>query len=406
MNLKYKKTLRACYLGYITQAITVNLSTLFFVIFRNDFGITYSEIANIILFTFVVQIVVDGIMVKLIYKIGYRAAAISAHIFAASGLLMLGILPFVISNYIGILISVFFYSVGGGIIEVVISPIVDSLPNDGKGSGMCMLHSFYSWGQVMVMLFTTIGLKLIGSSHWFVLPILWAILPIFNIIYFSKALLPKIDSDEGKAQKKTLFSSPVVYLAVLLMICAGAAEMSMSQWASLFAEQGLGVSKVTGDLLGPCLFALNMGIGRTIYGIFGEKLNISVGIISCSILTLACYLFTIFASLPIFSLLGCALCGFGVSLMWPGVLSMTSEALGNRAVPSLFAALALAGDVGCSTGPWISGIVSDKYAAVHPAAGNGANLRAGMFASSAFPLIMIIASFFMAHIIRKRKSKT
>ena len=400
MEPNYKNTRRACYLGYITQAVSINLATLFFVIFREDFGVTYSNLANLILFTFIVQITVDAAMIKLTHKIGYRTAAVSAHIFASAGLIMLGILPFIMDPYIGILISVFFYSVGGGLTEVVISPIIDSLPSDGKAAGMCLLHSFYSIGLLAVILLTTSGLKLIGVSKWFVLPILWSLIPMFNIFYFARVPLPIIDPETGNTPMRTYFRTPVMYLAMILMVCGGASEAAMSQWASLFAEQGLGVSKIVGDLLGPCLFAVTMGIGRIWYGISGGKINIRRTIPVFSTITLGCYLLTSLASLPIFSLLGCAACGFGISLMWPGILSMSSDAFGKLSSPALFAALALAGDVGCSLGPWITGTVSDAYAAAN--AGSGDALRMGILAAATFPAVMILASIVMNVILRKK----
>lgn len=409
MEQSYKSTRRACYLGYITQAVSINLATLFFAIFREDFGLSYTNIANLILFTFIVQITVDAVMMKLTCKIGYRNAAVCAHIFAATGLIMLGILPFVMKPYVGILISVFFYSVGGGITEVVISPIIDSLPSDVKAAGMCLLHSFYSIGLLAMILLTTSGLKLIGSSRWFLLPIFWSLVPIFNIFYFARVPLPSIDPESGNIPLRTYFRSPVMYLSVLLMICGGASESAMTQWASLFAEQGLGVSKIIGDIMGPCMFALTMGAGRIWYGICGGKINIRRVIPVFSAITLGCYLLAALSPYPFFSLLGCALCGFGISLMWPGILSMSSASFGSLTSPALFASLALAGDVGCSLGPWITGAVSDSYAAAKGIASTsssgGEALRVGILASAMFPTLMIIASCILNLILKRQREK-
>lgn len=404
MKKNYKITLYACYLGYITQAITVNLATLFFVIFRESFGISYTELGSIVLITFLIQIAVDASMVKLTYIIGYRVSAVLAHVFAVVGLILLGILPRIMSPFLGIIIAIFFYSIGGGMTEVIISPIVDSLPGDAKASGMCLLHSFYSWGQVAVVLITTIILKFIGSEHWYLIPPLWALLPLFNIFMFAKVPLVDISAEEKSSPLISHLRSPIALAAILLMICGGAAEQAMSQWASLFAETGLGVTKVVGDLLGPCLFALNMGIGRTIYGIHGEKINIKWALTVCSFFTVLCYALTVFAQSAVFSLIGCALCGLGVSLMWPGVLSMTSAECGSSTSPALFAFLALAGDVGCSLGPWITGKVSDVYITLGTNVDSGSAIRAGLLSATVFPAIMACVTTILLLHSKKKKS--
>ena len=401
MSNSYKRTLCACYLGYITQAITVNLATLFFVIFRESFGISYTELGSIVLITFVIQIAVDASMMKLTYVIGYRTSAVIAHIFSFLGLIMLGILPRIMSPYPGILISIFFYSVGGGMTEVIISPIVDSLPGDAKEAGMCLLHSFYSWGQVMVVLLTTVFLKLIGEEFWYIIPPIWALIPLFNIFQFLKVPLVDIPPDESGTRITSYLRTPLIYCAIVLMICGGASEMAMSQWASLFAETGLGVTKIVGDLLGPCLFAINMGIGRTVYGVWGKRINMKTALFTCSIFTVMCYMLTVFSNSAVLSLIGCSLCGLGVSLMWPGVLSMTSAEYGVMTSPSLFAVLALAGDIGCSLGPWITGKVSDIYLATNAGAVSGGAIRAGLLTASVFPALMAAVSLLLL-IGRKR----
>lgn len=399
MKKSYKSTLGACYLGYITQAITVNLATLFFVIFNTDFDVSYAKLGNLVLITFITQIIVDASMVKLTYVIGYRASAVAAHAVSAAGLIMLGILPYVMDAYTGIVISVIFYAIGGGMTEVVISPIVDSLPGDAKASGMCLLHSFYSWGQLFLVAVSTVALRIIGGGMWFMLPICWSAVPLFNMFFFMRVPLLPIPPEARGTHLSEYFKSPVMYISVLLMVCGGASEMAMSQWASLFAEEALGISKVVGDLLGPCLFALCMGTGRVLYGLFGHKINIKKALVGCSILTLLCYALTVFASLPIFSLAGCALCGFGVSLMWPGILSMTSAFFGDGSSPALFAFLALAGDVGCSLGPWLTGSISDLMIS-H---GTSAALRAGLASAAVFPTAMILLSVIMLFMKENKK---
>ena len=268
----FKSTVFACYRGYITQGIVNNLSPLFFVLFQNKFGISYSLISALILCNFVTQVITDMLSVKYVDRIGYRKSAVIAHALAFLGLVMQGTLPNVLpAPYVGLVLATIVNGVGGGLIEVIISPIVDSCPGDAKASAMSLLHSFYCWGQVGVVLITTLLLRLIGEDLWFIIPILWSLLPLYNLFRFLKVPLMPTVPEEEKTPLKTLFTSKIFLMALLLMLCAGASELAMSQWSSLFAERALGVTKVIGDLLGPCLFAVFMGIGRTIYGVWGEK---------------------------------------------------------------------------------------------------------------------------------------
>ena len=283
-------------------------------------------------------------MIKLTYKIGYRVSAVAAHVFSAIGLVLMGVLPQIMDPYGGILIAVTCYAIGGGMTEVLISPIAEACPTGNKEAQMSLLHSFYSWGLVAVVSVSTVILKLVGDSLWWIVPIVWAAVPLFNIFFFARVLLVPITKEAEGTPLSAYFKSPIMYVAILLMVCGGASEMAMSQWASLFAESGLGVTKVLGDLLGPCLFAVFMGLGRTLYGTVGQRLNIKKALILCGIMSTVCYLITVFVDAPFIALMGCALCGFGVSLMWPGVLSMISAEFGKMSSPALFAFLALAGD--------------------------------------------------------------
>ncbi len=389
---KYTSTLFACYLGYITQAIVVNLAPLFFVIFQNRFGVSYVDLANLVLLTFVVQIVTDALMIKITPIVGYRKCAVAAHVFSAIGLALLAFLPRIMDPYAGILISVVLYSIGGGLTEVVISPIVDALPGDAKASAMSLLHAFYSWGQVLVVVLSTVALALIGDDGWNWIPLGWALIPFFNLFNFMRVPIVEVSEEQKKSGIGTFLKSPIFIVALFMMICGGAAEQAMAQWASLFAERALGVSKVLGDLLGPCLFALCMGIGRTGYGIFGEKINIEKALIACGAVSVVCYLVTVFVTVPVLSLLGCAACGFGVSLMWPGVLSYTSQKYNYNAGPVMFSLLALGGDTGCSLGPWVTGVVSDLYLAANSGAAGAESqaIRYGLLAAIVFPVVMLI----------------
>ena len=405
----YRNTTFACYRGYITQAIINNLAPLLFIIFQTNYSISYEKLGQLVLFNFATQLVTDIWASKYADHYGYRKCMVAAHAFCAIGLVSLGLLPQIMpSPYLALVISVILYAIGGGLLEVIVSPIIEALPNDNKESSMSLLHSFYCWGQVAVVLFSTLLLWLIGRELWFILPILWALFPFYNLFKFLKVpLLPLVH--EGNAMKlKDLFSMPAFYLAMLLMICAGASELTMSQWSSIFAEKGLQIPKVVGDLLGPGLFAIFMGIGRTIYGYFGERLPLKASLFGSSLLCILTYLVTVFSPNAFLSLFACSLCGLSVALMWPGTFSL-SAARFPRGGTLMFGILAVCGDLGCSFGPWLAGKISDNVQnsgrTLSIWLSNGQNLeqsglRSGLLAAVIFP-ILIAASLL---IFRKRNT--
>jgi len=396
---QYKSTLQACYLGYITQAVVNNLAPLLFIIFQDSYHISYEMLGRLVLINFGTQIFADWVALHTIDRIGYRTSAVLAHALSATGLIALGILPMVMpSPYLGLTLAVMIYALGGGFIEVLISPIVDSLPGEAKSSAMSLLHSFYCWGQMGVVLITTLLLKLIGTELWFLLPVAWSILPLWNLFRFTKVpLLPPVPEHERIPLRK-LLKQPVFIVALLLMMSAGASELTMSQWSSLFAERGLQVPKVFGDLLGPCLFAVFMGIGRTIHGVLGHKMNLRGAMMATAALCILCYLITVFVPFPVFALLGCAFCGFSVSLMWPGTFSLVSETF-PKGGTAMFGLMAVFGDLGGSVGPWLAGFVSDavqrseKWVRIADSLSlqpEQLGLKAGLLIAVVFPILMLM----------------
>ncbi len=360
MKYTYKQTLWACYRGNITQAVIISLAPLLFVLFQEEFQISLSLISQLILINFLTQLLMDFVSVGLVSKIGYRASAVLAHALAVAGLWCLCVLPRLLpSPYLGLCIPVVIYAAGGGLLEVLVSPIVDSLPSEDKASSMSLLHAFYCWGQVGVILVTTLALRVVGDSHWPLLPLLWSLIPSYNLYTFLKVPLPPMAPEEKQMGVRQLLSAKTFLMALLLMLCAGACEQAMSQWSSLFAEKGLGVPKVLGDLFGPCLFAALMGVGRTIYGIWGARIPLKLSLAACAVLCVACYGATVLSQSPALSLLACGMTGFSVSLMWPGVCSLASARFPSGG-PVMFSLLALCGDIGCSFGPWLAGMVSDR----------------------------------------------
>jgi fucose permease len=397
----YRHTLHACYTGYITQAIVNNLAPLLFVIFQNQYGLSYEKVGRLILINFGVQLIADLLSVRYVDRIGYRRAACLAHLLCIGGLLLLAALPNLLPDpYPGLVVAVAVYALGGGLLEVLVSPIVNALPGEEKESAMSLLHSFYCWGQVGVVLLTTLLLRVIGPQLWPVLPVVWCLVPLFNFFRFRKVPLTPPLPEERLMTVRELFRSRFFVIALLLMLCAGASELTMSQWSSLFAQKALLLPKVFGDLLGPCLFAVLMGIGRTIYGVWGSRIRLKPALIFCGALCLLCYAVTVFSPWPLLALAGCAFCGFSVSLMWPGTFSLSAARFPTGGT-ALFGMLAVFGDLGGSMGPWLTGIVSDRaqaaYAKLAPALPFAAGLspsrfglKMGLLAAAVFPILLLI----------------
>ena len=379
----YKKTLRACYLGFITQAICANFAPLLFLTFHKNYQIPLGFIALIPVTFFFTQLVVDIFCAKFVDRIGYRASIVASEAFSALGLLCLAFLPDFFppeKAFTGVMISVILYAIGSGLIEVLCSPIVEACPFENKEKTMSLLHSFYCWGWLGVTLISTALFTLIGIRNWRIIACMWALIPIYNIYNFATCPIEKL-VDDGKGMKiLELFKTPIFYVAVILMMCSGASELSMAQWASAFVESGLGFSKTVCDLAGPCLFAVTMGISRVFYGKFGEKVELSKFMIGSGVLCLFCYILASLFKNPIIALIGCIMCGFSVGIMWPGTLSITSKKLPAGGT-AMFALLAMAGDLGGSIGPGTVGLISQK---------TGDNIQAGLFFGGIFPVILII----------------
>ena len=382
MKNKYQKTMIACYLGFITQAITANFAPLLFLTFHRTYQISLGKIAFISTAFFFTQLLIDLFCAKYVDKIGYRKSVVASEILSAAGLIGLAFLPSLLPDpYVGILISVIIYAMGSGLIEVLVSPIVEACPFDNKDSVMSLLHSFYCWGSVGVILLSTIFFAIFGIENWRILSCIWALIPLFNTFNFISCPIESLTEEGEGFSIRQLFHIPIFWIALILMVCAGASEISMAQWASAYVESALGISKNIGDIIGPCLFAIMMGISRFFYGKYGEKLDLMKFMISSGILCLICYLLAALAPLPFLNLVGCSLCGFSVGIMWPGTISIASKKipLGGTA---MFALLAMAGDLGGAVGPGIVGLVTQ--------AAND-NLKIGVLAGCVFPAVLVLS---------------
>lgn len=382
MNKGYRWTINACFIGYIIQAIVNNFVPLLFLTFQSSYGIPLSRITLLITVNFAVQLIVDLVSVSFVDRIGYRISMMIAHGMSTLGLVGLVILPRILSSACaGLLISVICYAVGGGLLEVLVSPVMESCPTDNKEKAMSMLHSFYCWGQVGVVLISTLFFRVFSIDRWWILALLWAIVPIANGILFARVPIAPLTPDGEKGMTvRELFGMREFWLLLMMMVCAGASELSVSQWASTFAEKGLGISKTLGDLTGPMFFALLMGCSRAFYGKYGEKVELDRFMTGSALLCVISYLCISLVPVPWIGLLGCGLCGLSVGIMWPGTFSKATASI-KRGGTAMFALLALGGDIGCSGGPTLVGFVSGAF---------GDDLRRGILAGMIFPAALLI----------------
>ena len=390
----YRKTLTACYLAFITQAICANFAPLLFLKFHTDYGISLGQIALIPTAFFLTQLLVDVLCARFVDSIGYRRSIVISEIAAGTGLAGLAFLPDLFADpFAGVMICVVIYAIGSGLIEVLASPIVEACPFENKDAVMSLLHSFYCWGSVGVILLSTLFFLLFGIEHWKWLACVWALIPLLNIYNFATCPIERLTEEGGGMKIRELFRLPIFWLSVLLMVCAGASELAMAQWASAFTESALGFSKAVGDLAGPCLFAVTMGISRVIYGKFGPKMDLKKFMIGSGITCLCCYLLASLSQNPLLSLIGCICCGFSVGIMWPGTISIASPRI-PRGGTALFAMLAMAGDLGGAFGPSLVGTVTQQA---------GDNLHSGMLAGCIFPFLLIAALLLLGRVAKSRK---
>ncbi len=389
----YKKTLTACYLGFVTQAISANFAPLIFLTFKEIYGISLEKIALIPFVFYFTQLLVDFAATKFADKIGYRTCVVASQLLSSLGLILMAILPEVVPvPFTGILISVVLYAIGSGLIEVLISPIVEACPFENKDGIMSLVHSFYCWGAMGVILGSTVFFALFGIDSWKLLTFIWALIPLYNTFNFINCPIER-PVEEGKSMSiRQLLGVPVFWLMIILMICAGASEATMTQWTSAFTESALGVSKTVGDLAGPCMFAMFMGISRMMYGKMSKKLDLTKTMLLCAMLCVFCYLMASLSDSSILGLAGCALCGLAVGIMWPGTISISSQKCPGGGT-AMFAFLALAGDLGAAVSPTMVGRFSETA---------GGNLKVGLFVATVFPIVLTLGLIFLN---RKVKSK-
>ncbi len=370
----------ACYLGFVTQSIAANFAPLLFLTFQSSYGISLDKIALIPVVFYLTQLLIDLGATKFADKIGYRVCVVASQVVSVAGLVMLAVLPELLPvPFLGLLIAVVFYAVGSGLVEVLVSPIVEACPFENKDGAMSLLHSFYCWGAVGVILGSTLFFAVFGTEHWQILTLIWALVPLVNVFQFLTCPIERLVEDGEGLPPRKLLRLPLLWLMILLMVCAGASEATMAQWASAFTESALGVSKTIGDLAGPCLFAVFMGISRILYGKMSRKLNLAKTMLLSGLLCVACYLLASLSPLPVLGLIGCALCGFSVGILWPGTISLSSQGC-PKGGTAMFAFLALAGDFGGTVSPAVVGSISELA---------GGNLKTGLLVATVFPVLLV-----------------
>lgn len=393
--MNYRKTLIACYMGFVTQAIAANFAPLLFLTFHKSYGIPLGKIALISSVFFITQLIVDILCARFADVIGYRKCVVGSQMLSAIGLVGLAFLPQITADpFTGIIISTILYAIGSGLTEVLVSPIVEACPFEHKEAAMSLLHSFYCWGAVGVILLSTLFFSLFGIENWRWLSCIWAVIPLCNVFNFAVCPIEHPTEDGKGLSIGSLLKVPLFWLSILLMICAGASELSMAQWASAFAESALGLSKSMGDITGPCMFAVTMGISRSLYGKYGEKLDLMKFMIGSGALCLACYITASLSEIPLLGLVGCIVCGFSVGIMWPGTISICSAKipLGGTA---MFALLAMAGDMGGALGPAIVGNISQNA---------GDDIQKGLLAGCVFPAVLVISVLFVKKLSRSSRA--
>ena len=405
-KLSFKSTIIACYAGYITQAAVNNLAPILFVIFQQKYSLSYEMLSVLIILNFFTQLLVDAVSVRLCRYVSPRTLTVFAHIMCGAGLVLLGVFPLLLPRpFFGLAAAVMIYAVGGGLTEVLISPIIEAIPDtvgSEKAAAMSLLHSFYCWGQVAVVLLSTGFIFLFSDEHWYILPLVWAVLPMINAVVFTRVPVALQKSGHEALSVFSLLKTKGFSLILVMMFCAGACELTMSQWSSLFAQRGLMISKALGDLLGPCLFAVLMGLGRVLYSVFADKVNLYKIMALSGLLCVACYITAALSDNAVLSLAACALCGLSVAVMWPGTYSLAAARIKNGGT-GMFSIMSLLGDFGFGAGPFVAGMICDKVTSV--GLSEAAGMKTGFGFSVVFPTVLIVSSVILLFIFAK-KSKT
>lgn len=399
-DISYKSTIYACYLGHFVLAAVVNATPIVFLTLMGKYDLSFEQMGRLVLVNFSTQVATDLIFSRFVDRYGIRVFVVSAQLLAFSGLILFGLSPCLFANaYTGFTVATIVFSCGGGLLELLLSPIVNAIPTDEKASAMSLLHAFYAWGQVTVVLGSSLLLAVFGRDRWYLTMIFWSLLPLVNAFLFLGVPLAPMVAQEHRTKTRSILKNKYFIVCLAVIMAGGAAELSMAQWASSFLEAAMGIPKIVGDYMGVGVFALAIGIGRTWYAKMGDRADIYKAMFAGAALCLVCFLTVVVSPFPMLSLVACALSGFGVSLLWPGSIVIATRKF-PLAGTSMFAILAAAGDIGASLGPWLVGLTADKTPAILNAAqisvSGNPGLRMGFLVAVLFPIAILALIKYLA----------
>jgi MFS family permease len=401
---KYVTTTWACYIGCLTQGIAMNFAPLLFIPLKEQFGLSYTMLGTLVMVNFFSQVLADLVFGRPVDRYGFRPFIIIGLLFCTIGLVLFSVMPTLFPGraYMWLLISTVVFSLATGLLEVLLSPIINAIPSPNPGVAMVRLHSFYAWGMSLTVIVTALGLYVFGSQNWHYVVLLWALLPFANLIMFARSPLPEKVSESSLMKAGKLLTSRIFIVGFLTIFFGAAAELTLVSWLSSFLEKGLGLTKLAGDLLGLGGFAISLGVARTLYGAFGKKISVNNIMIIGAGVAFLCYLLIAWTDVPWLSILACCIAGFATSMLWPGTLAVTSAKIPTAGV-LIFALLAAGGDIGTSLFSWLTGVITDFFAAHAPVLSSTAEqygLRMGLLISSVYPLL----AFIFAYLLKKQKT--
>ncbi len=409
---EYNLTKCACYLSSGAMAMVTVLSPLLFSTFRSMYGISYTLLGLLIVANFFTQLSIDLIFSFFSKFFNMHKTVRLMPVFTFAGFLIYGVMPWILPEYVYIwlILGTIVFSLSAGLGEVLLNPVIAAIPADNPERETSKLHSAYAWGCVAVVTVSTLFLKWAGSHNWQYLVLLLSLLPLLDAIMFAKAKLPEMKTDSGE-QGKTSGNKLGIVMLFICIFLGGATEMAMSEWVSSFIENGIGLPKVLGDILGVAFFALMLGIGRTSYAKAGKNI-FSVMLFGMMGATV-CYVVAGLSFHPVVSLVACALTGLCVSMLWPGTLIYANENYSNLSV-AIYALMAAGGDLGASLVPQLVGILSDEIALLPMArslaqtlhiTAEQVGMRAGILAAAVFPLLGVILLLVMKRYFDRLKHR-
>ena len=397
-----KKILKsACYTVSVTMALVSNVPPLLFLTFREMYGISFSLLGLLVVVNFATQLGIDLVFSFFSDKFDIPKTVRTMPILTVAGLVIFSLVPTFFPNlaYAGLVVGTILCAVSSGLAEVLISPIVASLPADDPEREMSALHSVYAWGVVGVVIFSTLFLLVFGKENWNILMLIFIIVPVLSSVLYSMTDITCVESEEGSGGLLGIFKNPMLWLSFFAIFLGGAAEVTMAQWSSGYLEQALGIPKVWGDVFGVAVFALTLGIGRTMYAKIGK--NISKILTLGGIGAVICYLTAAFTSNPIIGLIACGFTGLCTAMLWPGNLMVVAERFPTGGV-FIYAMMAAGGDLGASVAPQLVGVITD-LASLSPSLTAFASdlgltsgqlgMKLGMIIGALFPLIGIFFYF-------------